>query len=112
MNIAEKIVTALVSGCSENRAGMKAQSLMNWSPPDSSIRKNNTLRPISAKVTTGTVLRCESSSPIGNMSGLHLVRLYPIIAKGGQKSIGPGPHRLRGEASRQRSAANGLGANN
>ena len=67
MNIAENTVAMLAAGWAENRSGTKAHSVMNWSPPESSTRKTRTLRPISTKVTTGVVRRCELSSPTGNM---------------------------------------------
>ncbi len=72
MNIAENTVGILAAGCSENRSGMKAHSVMNWSPPESSTRKTRMLRPISTKVTTGVVRRCELSSPTGNMREIDL----------------------------------------
>ena len=51
MNIAVKRVAASAPGSSENRAGTKAQSVMNPSPWLSSRRNTTTLRAISAMVT-------------------------------------------------------------
>jgi hypothetical protein len=46
--MAEKIVTAFTSGLSEKRAGMNAQSSMNRSPPESSMKKTRIFRPTRA----------------------------------------------------------------
>src|SRR6266699_6483135 len=72
MNIDVKIDGKSVPGFATRRRGTTDQCSMKGSPPLNSTKKNRMLRAIRTNVTTGTVLRALSSSPIGNM-----LRLLP-----------------------------------
>src|SRR4030042_773219 len=67
MNMAVKRVRKSPKGLARKRLGTKAHFSINASPPPSSTMKNRTFRTIKPYVTSGTVLRAESSSPIGNI---------------------------------------------
>jgi hypothetical protein len=54
-------------GLDRNRIGTKAHFMRKASPLLNSTRKNATFKAIKAYVTTGNVLREESSSPIGSI---------------------------------------------
>jgi hypothetical protein len=63
-----KSVRKSPEGLARKRPGTKAHFPINASPPLSSTKKNRTFRATRAYVTSGTVLRAVSSSPIGNMT--------------------------------------------
>src|ERR1051326_3880335 len=68
MNMEVKSVRKSPLGLARKRRGTKAHCPINASPPLSSTKKKSTFRAIKAYVTTGTVRRVLSSSPMGNIS--------------------------------------------
>jgi hypothetical protein len=54
-------------GSARKRLGTKAHFIIKASPPLISTRKKRTFKTIKAYATSGTVLREELSSPIGNI---------------------------------------------
>src|SRR3990172_7024383 len=73
MNMDVKIVRDSPKGSARKRDGTKAQRSIKASPPLSSSKKTMAFNAIRIRVTTGTVLRALSSSPIGNMDLLLLL---------------------------------------
>src|SRR4030042_2703325 len=67
MNMAVKRVRKSAKGLARKRLGTKAHFAIKASPPVNSTMKNRTFSAIRPYVTSGTVLRVESSSPIGNI---------------------------------------------
>src|SRR5450759_623714 len=65
MNMEVKSVRKSPKGVARKRLGTKAHFPIKTSPPLCSTRKHRTFRAIRAYVTSGTVLREVSSSPIG-----------------------------------------------
>src|SRR4030042_5723736 len=80
MNMAVKRVRKSAKGLARKRLGTKAHFSIKASPPVSSTMKNRTFRTIKPYVTNGTVLRAESSSPIGN------IRFYSFCLKVNEES--------------------------
>src|SRR4030042_2313460 len=67
MKMEVKSVRTSPKGLARKRLGTKPHFTMKASPPLFSTKKNRTFRAIKAYVTSGTVLREVSSSPIGNI---------------------------------------------
>src|SRR4030095_8108093 len=74
MNMEVKSVGRSLDGFARKRRGTKAHLVTNASPPPCSTKKNRMFSAIKAYVTSGTVLREVSSSPIGSI-GLICFRL-------------------------------------
>src|SRR5712691_11419041 len=72
MNMDVKSVGKSREGLATKRLGTKAYLPIKALPPFSSTKKHRTFRTIKANVTSGTVRREESSSPIGSMRFISL----------------------------------------